>query len=400
MRVLVAGRAVQGVGSAGCSMLVNVVICDSFSLRDRGFYIAITSGVWALGGGIGPIIGGLFTTRLSWRWCFWLTLPIGIVVFAVFLFFLDLPSPRTPIFAGLKAIDWIGSILVVGAALMILLRLDFGDVVFAWDSVTVICLIVFGVVAIGVFVLNEWKFTRNPVIPLRLFTNRTMVAAYIVWAMNFYVMIGLSYCLPLYSQSVLGANALESGVHLLPLIVSCSVAAACTGAKIQMTGKYLELTYVAHGFLCLSTGLLVNLKIGESMTKLIVFEVLIGIGAGMIIEPPLLAAQAAMSGKDTAVKQATMSLLRSLATTLAIVHGGVIFQIKMIATSRGLTKEAANLFGGNAASSVELIGTLPLTLQGPVRLAYFEAWKGVWVMVSPDAPQRSSSADPIHEYSL
>jgi MFS family permease len=324
MHSLIVGRALQGLGSSGMGTTVNIIICDTFSLRDRGLYLAITSVVWAIGSAIGPAIGGSFATKVSWRWCFWINLPIGAVVSIVLLFSLKLPSPHTPVFAGLKAIDWVGSILIVGAALMILLGLDFGSITFPWSSVTVVCLIVFGLVTIGVFIVNEWKFAKHPVIPLRLFTKRSTVAAYFVWACNFYILIGLSYYLPLYSQSVLDANALVSGVHLVPLIVACSLSAACTGAYIQKTGTYLPITYIAHVLLCLGTGLLTSVRVGESLTKLIIFQVITGIGVGMNIEPPLIAAQAAMTVMDTAVIQATMTFIRSLATTMAVVVGGVI----------------------------------------------------------------------------
>ena len=324
MHSLIAGRALQGLGSSGMGTTVNIIICDTFSLRDRGLYLALTSLVWAVGSAIGPVIGGSFTTKASWRWCFWINLPIGAVVLVVLVFFLKLPSPHTPVFAGLKAIDWVGSILIVGAALMILLGLDFGSVTFPWSSATVVCLIVFGVLTIAIFLVNEWKFANNPVIPLRLFTKRSTVAAYFVWACNFYILIGLSYYLPLYSQSVLSANALVSGVHLIPLIVACSLSAAGTGAYIQKTGTYLPITYVAHVLLCLGTGLLLSVRVGESLTKLIIFQVVTGIGVGMNIEPPLIAAQAAMTVVDTAVIQATMTFMRSLATTVAVVVGGVI----------------------------------------------------------------------------
>ncbi|KAH7074654.1 putative MFS transporter [Paraphoma chrysanthemicola] len=385
MHSLIVGRAIQGLGSAGMGTMVNIIICDTFSLRDRGLYLAITSLVWAIGSAIGPVIGGSFTTKVSWRWCFWINLPVGIVVCIVLSVFLKLPSPHTPLLVGLKAIDWVGSVLIMGAAMMILLGLDFGNISFPWSSPTVTCLIIFGIVTIGIFVVNEWKFTKNPVIPLRLFTHRSTVAAYMVWSCNFYILIGLSYYLPLYSQSVLGVNALVSGVHLIPLIVACSLSAACVGAYIQKTGTYLPITYVAQIFLVLGSGLLINLKIGESLTKLIIFEIITGIGIGMNIEPPLIAAQAAMTVMDTAVIQATMTFIRSLATTVAVVAGGVIFQNQMNASSHKLVgevgEEVASMFSGDEASaSVELIRTLPPAQQHFVKDAYFRSLRSVWIM--------------------
>lgn len=313
-------------------------------------------------------------------------MPIGAVVFPVLLLFLRLPSPNTPILVGLKAIDWSGSVIIVGGTLMILLGLDFGNVAFPWSSVTVICLIVFGAVTIGVFLVNEWKFAANPIMPLRLFSNRSTVAACFVWACNFYVLIGLSYYLPLYSQSVLGANALVSGVHLIPLIVSSSLAAACVGVFIQKTGIYLSITYVAHVLLTLGTGLLINLKPREGLLKLVIFEIITGIGIGMNMEPPLLAAQAAVTVLDTAAIQATMTFIRSLASTIAVVVGSVIFQNRMDAVNLSLANQvgeqlASKFKGDQAAANIELIRLLPLGQQDAVKEAYFEALKSVWIMV-------------------
>ncbi|KAL9616443.1 MAG: hypothetical protein Q9160_008695 [Pyrenula sp. 1 TL-2023] len=370
MGALIAGRTVQGLGSSGMGMMVNVIICDTFSLRDRGLYLAVTSIVWAVGSAVGPIIG----------------VPIGGVVLVILLFFLKLPTPDTPVLAGLKAIDWTGSMLIVGAVLMVLLGLEFGDVTFDWSSATVICLILFSVVVLGIFVVNEWKFATNPVIPLRLFSSRSSIAAYGVYACNFYILIGCSYYLPLYSQSTLGADALTSGIHLLPLIVSTSLAAACSGAFIQKSGVYLPIMYIAQAMLTLGAGLFTTLHFGEGLAKLFIFEIITGIGVGMNIEPPLLAAQAAMTVLDTAAVNATMSFVRSIATAIAIVVAGVIFQGRMNAANDDLVNRlggqlAGNFNGDNATANIELIGSLPTDQQILVRRTYFRSLGDVWVMV-------------------
>ncbi|KXH47817.1 plays a role in the entry into G0 [Colletotrichum salicis] len=385
MDALIAGRAVQGVGASGMGVMVNTIICDLFSLRDRGLYLAVTSVIWAVGSAVGPVLGGVFTTRLNWRWCFWINLPIGGVVFIVLIFFLDLPSPNTPVLAGLKAIDWTGSALCIGGALMVLLALDFGDVVHPWSSATVICLIVFGAVAIGIFLVNEWKFAANPVLPLRLLSSWSKAAAYSVFAFNAYVFIGITYYLPLYSQAVLGANALTSGLYMLPLLVSCSLSAACAGVFIQRTGRYRVLMYAAQVLLILGTGLLINLEFDKSLAKLFTFQTLTGIGVGLNIEAPVLAAQAATTVRDTAAVVATMGFLRSIATAISVVVGGVVFQNQMRAENLGLAEviggELAGQFDGeNASAHVEDISLLSADQQVPVRQAYFRALKTVWIM--------------------
>lgn len=289
--------------------------------------------------------------------------------------------------AGLKAVDWTGCLLVVGGALMVLLGLDLGGATYPWSSATTISLLVFGALVVAIFLLVEWKFAVNPVMPLRLFSSPSTAAAYAVYACNFYVFTGLAYYLPLYSQSVLAANALTSGVHLVPLIVACSLAAAFAGVFIQRIGIYLPVMYVSQVLLTLGSGLFIDLKFEASLARLFVFEIIAGIGVGMNIEPPLLAAQAATPVRDTAAVVATMSFLRSIGNAVSIVVGGVIFQGQMDAAYPGLVAQvgeqsASHFRGSKAVASVDFISGLPADDQGIVRLAYFDAMKKMWIMVS------------------
>lgn len=382
---LIVGRAVQGLGAAGMGIMVKVIICDMFSLRDRALYFGITSFVWAIGNAIGPVLGGLFTAGIGWRWCFWINLPIGAVVFATLFFFLNVPNPRTPLWAGLKVIDWPGSSLIIGGALMILLALQFGDVTHPWSSATVICLIIFGSAVVGIFVLNEWKLAKNPIIPLRLLSKKSVVAAIGIMSFNMFVFIGLAYYLPLYSQSVLGADALASGLHLLPLIVSCSLAATFAGWLIQKTGKYLPIMFVAQVIFILGTGLLSNLGFEQDLTRLFLYEILIGVGIGMNLEGPLLAAQSTASVVDTASIITTMDFSRALFTAISVVVGGVIFQNMMNAANSTLVSAlgfevAARFTGPQAAASIDFIHSLAVDQQSLVRERYFDAFKPVWIL--------------------
>lgn len=315
------------------------------------------------------------------------TVPVGGLVFFVQLFFLKIPVSNTPVLAGLKAVDWTGSLLIVGSALMVLLGLEFGGITFPWSSAAVICLITFGTVVLGLFLLNEWKLAINPVIPLRLFTNGSTVAAYLVYVCNFSVLIGLSYYLPLYSQSVLGANALVSGLHLLPLIVSSSLAAACTGVFIQKTGIYLPIMYGAQLLLTLGSGLFMSLSFEKSITKLVIYQIITGVGVGFNMEPPLLVAQATATALDTAAVISTMSFLRSISTAIIVVVGGVLFQGQMAANNHVLSAklgpDLASYFNGeHATASVEFIATLPADSQDIVRRVYFQSLRAIWIMVS------------------
>ncbi|OHW89499.1 MFS transporter [Colletotrichum incanum] len=259
---------------------------------------------------------------------------------------------------------------------MVLLALDFGDVTHPWSSTTLICLIVFGFVVVGIFLLNEWKFAANPVLPLRLLSSWSKAAAYSVFAFNSYVFIGITYYLPLYSQAVLGANALTSGLYMLPLIVSCSLSAACAGILIQRTGRYRVLMYAAQVLLILGTGLFINLEFEKNLAKLFMFQILTGVGVGLNIEAPVLAAQAATTVRDTAAVVATMGFLRSIATAISVVVG----ENSALADQIG-HKLASQFHGGNASAHVEDISLLSTDQQVPVRQAYFRALRIVWIMV-------------------
>ncbi|KAJ5343815.1 uncharacterized protein N7506_003639 [Penicillium brevicompactum] len=333
MNALVVGRAIQGAGGSGMGIMVNIIVSDMFSLRDRGLYLAITSLTWAVGSAIGPVLAGddVFgsivgrTASYDGPKLTQSIVPVGAFSVLVLLFFLRVQSPRTPITAGLKVIDWTGSVLIVGGALMVLLALEFGDVAYSWSSATVICLLIFGTAVMALF---------------------------------------MAYYLPLYAQSVLAATALTSGLYLLPLIVSCALAAAAAEVFMQRTGKYLPVMYIAQGFLVLGSGLLISLKFEANITKLIIFQILMGVGVGMNIEAPILAAQAAENVRDTAAVTATMGFVRSLSTAISVVVGASMFN------------------GGNAASNVEEIQNAGLSTdqQIMVRKTYFEALRVVWVM--------------------
>jgi MFS family permease len=133
--------------------------------------------VWIVAGGAGPALGGAFTEKLSWRWNFWINVPVAGLTFLLLFFYLDVHNPRTPILVGLKAIDWFGSLSITGLAIMVLLGLQFGGSAFAWNSPEVICLIIFGSLMSLFFVYSEKRLAQYPIMPLALFTNWSNAAS-------------------------------------------------------------------------------------------------------------------------------------------------------------------------------------------------------------------------------
>jgi MFS family permease len=148
--------------------------------RSRTLAFALTSTIWVLASAVGPVLGGLFSTTLSWRWCFWINVPICFTSFILLFFLLDVHNPKTAFIPGMKAIDWFGSLSVVGMTVMVLLGLEFGGVTFPWNSTTVICLIIFGVGMVGAFLYSEGRLAKYPLIPFGLFDNWSNIACLIL----------------------------------------------------------------------------------------------------------------------------------------------------------------------------------------------------------------------------
>lgn len=268
---------------------------------------------------------------------------------------------------------------------MLLLGLEYGGVVYPWASATVICLIVFGILVGVLFVVNERNYARYPLMPTRLFKQRSNIAAYGVCFCHGFVFIAGIYYLPLYFQSVLGASPLMSGVYILPFAVSLSLVSAGSGVFIKMTGKYLPPIYFGLSVMTLGFGLFINLPKERSWAKIFIFEVIAGIGCGPNFQSPLIALQNHIAKRDIAAATATFGFLRNLSTAISVVIGGVVFQNQMQKQSSSLISSlgpevAAALSGGSAGTSVELVNSLPGAQRDVARTAYADSLRVVWII--------------------
>ncbi|KAI0474119.1 major facilitator superfamily domain-containing protein [Xylariaceae sp. FL0804] len=382
---LIAGRAIQGVGGGGITVLVNIAVSDLVSVRQRGMYYGFFGVVWAFASSIGPILGGVFTTKVTWRWCFYVNLPISGLGFAILVFVLKLHNPRTPMRQGLAAIDWLGSLLIIGATLMFLFGLEFGNVTYPWGSATVICLIVFGIVTWGLFILVEKYQAKSPIVPLELFKSRSNVAIFAVCFCHGYVFVSGNYYLPLYFQSVLGASPLLSGVYILPNALAVSIVSAGTGAYMKRVGKYLPAIIFGFAFLTLGYGLLIDLPPHGNWAKIIIYQIIAGIGVGPNFQSPLVALQSGLEPRQAGQATATFQFIRQLATAISIVIGGVVFQNGMQSQYPHLLAElgpeiANQLSGASAGGSVELAASLTGHQGVVARTAYNNSLRNLWIM--------------------
>lgn len=311
--------------------------------------------------------------------------PFDGIAFLIILLFLDIETPKTPLLAGLGAIDWLGSLTIVGGTIMFLLGLEYGGVTYPWSSATVICLIIFGLVVIGLFFINEWKFARYPIMPLRIFKYRSNIASLVICFIHGMVFISGAFFLPLYFQAVFGASPILSGVYLFPYVLSLSVVSAVTGIFIKNTGQYLPPIWFGITVMTLGFGLFIDLpSTRHSWARIIIFQIIAGTGAGPNFQAPLIALQTKVHPKDIASATALFGFIRNLSTAMAVVIGGVIFQNGMNHREASLSvtvgdRIAIELGGGGAGASTTLVQDLPAGPREAASRAYTDSLKMMWV---------------------
>lgn len=374
--------------------------------------------VWAVAFTLGPLIGGGFTEGVSWRWCFyinckcailgdrqattwapWLTYPVSLdmvtklicftvpisgFAFAVIAWKLKTHTPRTPLLAGLKAVDWVGSVTLIGGTLMFLLGLQFGGTLHPWNSITVICLLVFGVVTLVLFVTIERYFARYPIVPTHLYAGASNLAILLVDLFHGIVFTENTYFLPLYCQSTLQFGPLLSGILLLPFATLLSIATIGAGAYVKRTGRYHDCIPLGAALLVLGSGLQYNLPDSRYWPKIIIYQLIPGFGIGLNFQPPLLALQSNVPAQDNGPATASFALVRNVASAIGVVVGSVIFANRMDAQQHTLVDalgaETAQLFSGsNAQANTVLISGLGSEQRDIVRKAFCASIRDIWI---------------------
>ncbi|KAI0010170.1 MFS drug transporter [Xylariaceae sp. FL0662B] len=364
MRMLISARALQGSSGGGLISLVTITISDLFSMRSRALYIGMLGVIWAVAGSAGPLIGGALTQLASWRWCFWINLPICGSAFVLLLLFLDVHNPHTKLGEGIMAVDWFGTISILAVTLLLLLGLDFGGAIFPWNSPKVICLIVFGTLMIGFFLFSEKRLAKYPLMPLSVFKNWSNNATFLVAFAHSMVSIGIEYYLPLFFQSVKQASPLRSGILIIPMMMVEAAADIIVGVLIHRTGRYREIVWVGGTLMTLGTGLYITFQTNTSIARIIGFEIIGGIGTALLFQTPMISIQNTVSQADTAAATATLGFFRNVATSLSIVLGGVVFQNSMTSrqsslASAGLSESVLEaLSGDQAAANVEIVKSI------------------------------------------
>ncbi|KAJ5928257.1 hypothetical protein N7466_007213, partial [Penicillium verhagenii] len=330
-KMLIVGRAVAGMGSSGMMNGALNILAGAVPIKKRPAMIGIIMGVGQLGLVGGPLVGGAFTTYSTWRWCFYMNLPIGALVSALLLF-TRIPDqkPKQPAREILRSVfmqkfDLIGFVLFAPASIMLLLALQYGGNGYSWDSATVIGLFCGSVATFVVFALWERHMGIKAMIPGHLVRDKIVFSSSLLSMMIFGFTMTLSYYLPIYFQSVRGKSALLSGVNLLPTILCQLVMAVASGVLTSKLGYYLPWAVLGAILDAVGNGLLSTLSPTTSVPTWAGYESLVGFGRGAISQVPMIAIQNAVKGDDVSTAMAMMTCAQTFGGSIFLAVAEVIF---------------------------------------------------------------------------
>jgi hypothetical protein len=380
---LIVGRAIQGVGGGGINMMIDLIICDIVPLRERGKFMGMLFAVFSIGTGIGPWIGGIIVTRTSWRFVFYINLPIGGLALVLLVAFLQVGYKKEPFQQKIKRIDFIGNAILVASIVAVLFALTYGGTRYSWSSWRIIIPLVLGFVGMAMFFAFEAsKYCIEPTTPPRLFKNRTSATGFVLTFLHAILTLWVIYLLPIYFQAVLGSTAARSGVQLLPTVVVLVPLAAVSGVILTKTGRYRPLHFLSFALMTLGLGLF-TLFNGESSTaKWVIFQAIHAAGSGIVLPALLPGVQADLPEFDTATATGTWAFTRSFGAVWGVAIPAAIFNNRFSHLSYRISDPTARalLGGGNAYShaSREFVNSFGSEVKDQIISVYSDSLKLVW----------------------
>ncbi|KAF0404946.1 MFS general substrate transporter [Gigaspora margarita] len=327
LTMLIISRVIVGLGGGGIIALAQIIITEIVSINERGKYQGTIGACWGIASIAGPLLGGALTDKFSWRWAFFVNLPIGAIAFISIFFLLHIPNPTGSIWAKFKLIDWWGTFTLVVSTILLLLSLNWGGSKYAWNNPIIIILLCFGGIGYIIFALVEWKVAKDPLAPGRLFKN-PKTAAY--FGLNFFNGMGLfslMYFIPLYFQVVKSESATTSGLELIPYMLGVVSAYIFSGQLISRT------TYFSYGLICafgsilmaVGGGLIGTFSLNTSEGEIISYSLITGIGIGLIMQTTILAGQGVVEYKDMAIVTSLLQFYESMGTVFGVAIMGTVF---------------------------------------------------------------------------
>ncbi len=365
MDQLIAFRALQGLGGGGLMVSAQAAIGDVVPPRERGRYTGLFGAVFGLASVAGPLLGGFLTGSFSWRWIFYVNVPIGAVAFFVLAATLPATKQRVE-----HVIDYLGTALLAAGLTSIILATSLGGNTYPWGSPFIIGLAVGGVILLAAFMFVERR-AAEPVLPPRLLSNRVFSIAGAVGFVVGFALFGAVTYLPLFLQVVKGSSPTKSGLELLPLMGGLLITSIASGQVITRTGRYRKFPIAGTAVMTVGLYLLSTLDPASSTTDIFIFMFILGLGLGMVMQVLVLVVQNAVQYSDLGVATSGATLFRSVGGSLGTAVLGAVFSGRLAAELKSVfPPEAAGKVPSSAAVSPKVIAALP----APVRADYLQAF--------------------------
>ncbi|MFE6171827.1 DHA2 family efflux MFS transporter permease subunit [Streptomyces sp. NPDC056464] len=382
MAQLIAFRAVQGIGGGGLIVLSMAIVGDIVPPRERGRYQGLFGAVFGASSVLGPLLGGVFTEHLSWRWVFYINLPVGVVALAVIATVLRIPRRSTR-----HVIDYVGTFLIASVATCLVLVASLGGTTWGWGSVEIVGLALLGVVLAVVFVVVE-RTAVEPVLPLKLFRVRTFALSAVISFIVGFAMFGAMTYLPTFLQVVQGVSPTMSGVHMLPMVVGMLLSSTGSGQIVSRTGRWKVFPVAGTGVTVLGLLLLHKLDVDSSTWEMSLFFFVFGLGLGLVMQVLVLIVQNAVSYEDLGVATSGATFFRSIGASFGVAIFGTVFAArlddKLVEAFRGVRLPEGVSLEGLEADPRD-ISELPAGLRPGALEAYASSITDVFLYAAPVA---------------
>lgn len=350
----IVGRAISGLGAAGMFSGGMVIMFLVLPLHQRPMYQGFFGAVFALGSVIGPLIGGTFTDKVTWRWCFYINLPIGAVSMLVTLLILHVPpqkldKPAKGVVGKINQLDPIGNLAFFPGIICLVLALQWGGTTYSWGNARIIVLLTLCVLLCSLFIgIQIWK-GEAATVPPRIAKQRSIAAAVWFGFFNGSAMMIAMYYLPIWFQAVRGVSAIRSGIMLLPMILSTVFAVILSGGIISRVGYYVPFFYVSSIIMPIGAGLLSTLTPSAGTGKWVGYQIIFGIGLGCGAQQPLTVGQTVLGRRDVASGTALILFMRFLGSAIFVPVAQNIFVHDLASSLSSLPGiDAAAVIGGGA----------------------------------------------------